>query len=69
MNLVTDMRRTLPACQRREITEHHIDSTLVVTVRSPENRRVPEMAGLSLGVAAFSFLVGPLLRTLLGIDM
>jgi VIT1/CCC1 family predicted Fe2+/Mn2+ transporter len=34
----------------------------------PFKRRFLEMAGLSLGVAAFSFLVGLLLRTVLGID-
>jgi VIT1/CCC1 family predicted Fe2+/Mn2+ transporter len=31
--------------------------------------RFLEMAGLSLGVAAFSFLVGFLMRTFLGIDI
>ena len=35
----------------------------------PFRRRFLEMAGLSLGVAAFSFLVGFLLRTFLGIDI
>lgn len=35
----------------------------------PFKGRFLEMAGLSLGVAAFSFLVGFLLRTLLGVDV
>jgi VIT1/CCC1 family predicted Fe2+/Mn2+ transporter len=35
----------------------------------PFGRRFFEMAGLSLGVAAFSFLIGLLIRTFLGIDI
>jgi VIT1/CCC1 family predicted Fe2+/Mn2+ transporter len=35
----------------------------------PLRRRFLEMAGVSLGVAAFSFLVGLLLRTVLGVDV
>ena len=35
----------------------------------PFKKRFLEMAGLSLGVAAFSFLVGFLMRTFLGIDV
>ena len=35
----------------------------------PFRRRFLEMAGLSLGVAAFSFLIGFLMRSLLGIDV
>jgi len=35
----------------------------------PFKNRFLEMAGLSLGVAAFSFLVGFLLRTLLGVEV
>jgi VIT1/CCC1 family predicted Fe2+/Mn2+ transporter len=35
----------------------------------PFRRRFFEMAGLSLGVAAFSFLIGLLIRTFLGIDI
>ncbi|MBN2467664.1 MAG: VIT1/CCC1 transporter family protein [Deltaproteobacteria bacterium] len=35
----------------------------------PFRRRFFEMAGLSLGVAAFSFLIGFLMRTFLGIDI
>ncbi|MDH7490292.1 MAG: VIT1/CCC1 transporter family protein [Anaerolineae bacterium] len=35
----------------------------------PFRRRFVEMAGLSLGVAAFSFLVGLLMRTLLGVEV
>ncbi len=35
----------------------------------PFQPRFLEMAGLSLGVAAFSFLVGLFLRTLLGVDI
>jgi vacuolar iron transporter family protein len=35
----------------------------------PFRKRFIEMAVLSLGVAAFSFLVGFLLRTFLGIDI
>ena len=35
----------------------------------PFRSRFLEMAGLSLGVAAFSFLVGFLLRTLIGVDI
>ena len=35
----------------------------------PFRRRFLEMAGLSLGVAAFSFLVGLLMRTFLGVDL
>jgi VIT1/CCC1 family predicted Fe2+/Mn2+ transporter len=35
----------------------------------PFRSRFLEMAGLSLGVAAFSFLVGFLMRTLLGVDI
>jgi len=36
---------------------------------APFKRRFFEMAGLSLGVAAFSFLVGLLIRTFLGVDV
>jgi VIT1/CCC1 family predicted Fe2+/Mn2+ transporter len=35
----------------------------------PFKRRFLEMTGLSLGVAAFSFLIGILMRTFLGIDI
>lgn len=35
----------------------------------PFRRRFVEMAGLSLGVAAFSFLVGLLMRTFLGVEI
>jgi len=35
----------------------------------PFRRRFLEMAGLSLGVAGFSFLVGYLIRTFLGVDV
>jgi VIT1/CCC1 family predicted Fe2+/Mn2+ transporter len=35
----------------------------------PFRRRFLEMAGLSLGVAAFSFLMGFLMRTFLGVDV
>jgi VIT1/CCC1 family predicted Fe2+/Mn2+ transporter len=35
----------------------------------PFRERFLEMAGLSLGVAAFSFLVGFLLRSFLGVDI
>ena len=35
----------------------------------PFKKRFLEMAGFSLGVAAFSFLVGLLMRTFLGIDV
>jgi VIT1/CCC1 family predicted Fe2+/Mn2+ transporter len=35
----------------------------------PFTRRFLEMAGLSLGVAAFSFLIGFLLRIFLGVDV
>ncbi len=35
----------------------------------PFRKRFLEMAGLSLGVAAFSFLIGLLMRTFLGIDI
>jgi VIT1/CCC1 family predicted Fe2+/Mn2+ transporter len=35
----------------------------------PFRRRFLEMAGVSLGVAAFSFLVGFLMRTFLGVDI
>ncbi|MBN1996834.1 VIT1/CCC1 transporter family protein, partial [candidate division KSB1 bacterium] len=35
----------------------------------PFKRRFLEMAGLSLGVAAFSFLVGFLMRMFLGVDI
>ena len=35
----------------------------------PFKGRFLEMAGLSLGVAGFSFLVGFLMRTLLGVDI
>jgi VIT1/CCC1 family predicted Fe2+/Mn2+ transporter len=35
----------------------------------PFSRRFLEMAGLSLGVAAFSVLVGFVLRTFLGVDI
>ncbi|HQI28696.1 MAG TPA: hypothetical protein PLT20_11475, partial [Sedimentisphaerales bacterium] len=35
----------------------------------PFKSRFLEMAGLSLGVAAFSFLVGYLLRTLFGVEI
>ena len=40
-----------------------------VTKDEPFRRRFLEMTGLSLGVAAFSFLVGFLMRTFLGLDM
>jgi VIT1/CCC1 family predicted Fe2+/Mn2+ transporter len=35
----------------------------------PFRKRFLEMTGLSLGVAAFSFLIGFLLRTFLGVDI
>jgi VIT1/CCC1 family predicted Fe2+/Mn2+ transporter len=40
-----------------------------VTKDEPFRGRFLEMAGLSLGVAAFSFLIGFLLRTFLGVDV
>lgn len=42
---------------------------LSVAKDEPFRRRFFEMAGLSLGVAAVSFLVGLLLRTFLGVDV
>ncbi len=42
---------------------------IAVARSEPFKPRFLEMAGLSLGVAAFSFLVGLLLRTLLGVDI
>lgn len=35
----------------------------------PFRRRFVEMAGLSFGVAAFSFLLGYVIRTVLGIEV
>jgi VIT1/CCC1 family predicted Fe2+/Mn2+ transporter len=35
----------------------------------PFRRRFLEMAGLSLGVAAFSFAIGYVIRTLLGVEV
>jgi hypothetical protein len=65
--------------QTNEITEHHIYRRLAESMREPENarlardepfrRRFLEMAGLSLGVAGLSFLVGFLVRTVLGVDV
>jgi VIT1/CCC1 family predicted Fe2+/Mn2+ transporter len=42
---------------------------IAVARELPFRRRFLEMAGLSLAVAAFSFLVGYLLRTLFGIEV
>jgi len=42
---------------------------LSVTKDVPFKRRFLEMAGLSLGVAAFSFLLGFVLRSFLGVDV
>jgi vacuolar iron transporter family protein len=42
---------------------------IAVAKGEPFRRRFLEMAGLSLGVAAFSFLVGFLMRTLLGVEI
>ena len=36
---------------------------------APFRKRFFEMAGLSMGVAGFSFIIGLLLRKLMGIDM
>lgn len=40
-----------------------------VAKQLPFRRRFLEMAGLSIGVAGFSFLVGYLIRTVLGVDV
>jgi VIT1/CCC1 family predicted Fe2+/Mn2+ transporter len=42
---------------------------LAVAQDTPFRRRFAEMAGLSLGVAAFSFGVGFVLRSLFGIEV
>jgi VIT1/CCC1 family predicted Fe2+/Mn2+ transporter len=42
---------------------------IAVAKSEPFKRRFVEMAGLSLSVAAFSFLVGFLMRTLFGVDI
>jgi rubrerythrin len=83
MQTDADLRQLLLVFQANEITEYHIYKRLAKSIKSPQNRailekiaedepfrrRFFEMAGLSLTVATFSFVIGYFIRSALGIEI
>ena len=83
MPVDAELRQLLLVFQANEITEYHIYKRLAKSIKSPQNRailekiakhepcrrRFFEMAGLSLTVATFSFVIGYFIRSALGIEI
>jgi hypothetical protein len=60
-------KRQLLDHQRNEITEHHF--YISVAMDQPFKKRFAEMAALSPGIAGLRFLLGLVLRVLLGVEV
>jgi hypothetical protein len=83
MRISDELRSQMLGYQKNEITEYHIYMRLAKIINGDDNkivdvsvakealfkRRFLEMSGLSLGVAAVSFVVGYILRSSLGVDV
>jgi hypothetical protein len=65
--LPEDTKRQLLDHQCNEITEHHF--YISVAMDQPFKKRFAEMAALSLVTAGLSFLLGLVLRVLLGVEV